>query len=190
MKDICNKCKQYFDIIDLVSDKRLKRGYKNLCKSCQSSAYKEYVSKNKTKLHEQRKEAYNKNIKPKLNQYLQTIIDKDPIRYRSRIIKNCMIQSSKKRNMEYDESIVNIDYIYSLLLDNRNCQCCDKIYSYEFKFDGSCNLDTPSIDRTNNSIGYIKNNIELICWECNNIKNNGTIEELKTVVNWLESKLI
>lgn len=186
MRDICNKCKQYFDIMDLVVDKRLKRGYKNLCKSCQSFEYKKYVSDNKVKLQKQRKESYDKNIKPELNKYLQKIIEKDPIRYRARIIKNSMIQSSKKRNMEYDEDVVNIDYIYNQLLSNKNCQCCSKIYSYEFKFDGNCNLDAPSIDRINNDIGYIKENINIICWECNNIKNNGTIQELQTIIDWMK----
>lgn len=187
MKDICNKCKQYFDITDLVSDKRLKRGYKNLCKSCQASAYKKYVSKNRTKLQKQRKEAYEKNIKPELNRYLQSIIDRDPIRYRARTMKNSMVQSSKKRNMKYDEDIVNIDYIYDFLLSNKNCQCCGKIYSYKFKFDNSPNLDAPSVDRMNNDIGYIKGNIEIICWECNNIKHDGTIQELQVVIDWMKA---
>lgn len=186
MKDVCNKCKQYFNIVDLVSDKRLKRGYKNLCKFCQASAYKEYVSKNKLQLQKQRKEVYDKNIKPELNKHLQNIIDKDPIRYRARIIKNSMIQSSKKRNMEYDEDIANINYIYNQLLSNKNCQCCGKIYSYEFKFDSNCNLDAPSVDRTNNNIGYVKGNIEIICWECNNSKHDGTIQELQTVIDWMK----
>lgn len=41
----------------------------------------------------------------------------------------------------------------------------------------------PSIDRINPKLGYVKENILIVSWEANKIKNNATIEELQLVFN-------
>lgn len=35
-----------------------------------------------------------------------------------------------------------------------------------------------SIDRIDNTLGYVKGNVEVISWKANSIKSNATIEEL------------
>ena len=184
-KDICLNCEQYFNIVDLLKDKRLKRGYKKFCKYCLAIINKKYTLNNKKLIKDKRKIFYNKNIKPKLNQYLLEVFEKNPIRHKARRLKSSMTQTSKKRKMLFDKNIVNIDYIYNLLLVNKNCQCCGKLYLYEYKFDNTNNLDGPSIDRPDNKVGYIEGNIQLICWECNSIKGDATVQELQVIINWM-----
>lgn len=46
---------------------------------------------------------------------------------------------------------------------------------------------SPSIDRVIPSLGYIKENIQIISLRANRIKNNASLEELKAIVEWMES---
>lgn len=182
--DYCTECKKYFDIKLLLRDSRLKRGYKRLCKSCNSIKYKNYMIKNKEKLKKSRKASYDKNIKPNLKNHIQNIIDKDPIRYKARILKNSTIKRCNEKNIKYDEKIININFIYEFLMKNKKCECCSKLFSFDKEF-GIKNYDGPSIDRFDPSKGYTLDNISFICWECNNIKKDASIEELQNLINWM-----
>jgi len=48
-------------------------------------------------------------------------------------------------------------------------------------------FDSPSIDRIDNSKGYIKENIAVISYRANQLKSNGTFLELRSIVNYIES---
>ena len=48
-------------------------------------------------------------------------------------------------------------------------------------------MDVPSIDRHDSSKGYIKGNIVIMSNRANMLKNNGTLEEFKKIVKYLES---
>jgi len=47
---------------------------------------------------------------------------------------------------------------------------------------------SPSIDRIDNSKGYTKDNVTIMSWRANRIKNNGTAEEHKLIYEYLMSK--
>lgn len=42
---------------------------------------------------------------------------------------------------------------------------------------------SPSLDRINNDIGYVKNNVIVVSWKVNNIKNNSSLEDMKTILD-------
>lgn len=47
--------------------------------------------------------------------------------------------------------------------------------------------ECPSLDRIDSTKGYIKDNIHVISYRANMLKNNATIEELEKIVNFLKS---
>lgn len=49
-------------------------------------------------------------------------------------------------------------------------------------------IDVPSIDRHNPNLGYTKENIVIMSNRANILKNNGTLDEFKKIVKYLESK--
>lgn len=46
--------------------------------------------------------------------------------------------------------------------------------------------NVPTLDRIDSSKGYIKGNIQVICFKANRLKNNSTIEELKKIISYME----
>lgn len=47
--------------------------------------------------------------------------------------------------------------------------------------------NSPSIDRFDNSKGYVKDNIRVVSWRANHLKSNGTLEEFRSLVKWMEN---
>ena len=54
---------------------------------------------------------------------------------------------------------------------------------------GRRNANSPSIDRIDNTKGYIKGNVWVISWRANDLKKNATLEELEMITKNLASKL-
>lgn len=46
--------------------------------------------------------------------------------------------------------------------------------------------NSPTLDRVDNSKGYIKGNVQVISWKANQLKSNGTLDEFRALVKWLE----
>ena len=47
--------------------------------------------------------------------------------------------------------------------------------------------NTPSVDRIFPDLGYIKDNVAVISWRANRLKNDGTADELQKIANWMRS---
>lgn len=43
-----------------------------------------------------------------------------------------------------------------------------------------------SLDRKDNTKGYVKDNVQVISWRANMLKNNATVDELEKIVNYLK----
>lgn len=55
-----------------------------------------------------------------------------------------------------------------------------------FVGDGWRSHNSPSIDRIDNSKGYFPNNVKIVSLRANMLKNDGTLEELRLIVKYME----
>jgi hypothetical protein len=46
--------------------------------------------------------------------------------------------------------------------------------------------NTPSLDRIEPHLGYIKGNVEVISWRANRLKNDATLSELQKIVEYMQ----
>lgn len=49
--------------------------------------------------------------------------------------------------------------------------------------------NTPSLDRMDSQLGYIKDNVWIISWKANRVKNNATLDELIKIGEWASSEI-
>ena len=47
--------------------------------------------------------------------------------------------------------------------------------------------NSPSLDRIDSNLGYVKGNVQVISWRANNLKSNGTLEEFEKLVEFMKN---
>lgn len=58
----------------------------------------------------------------------------------------------------------------------------------DYQLDGR-KENSPSIDRIDNTKGYVPGNVAVLSWRANRIKNDGTSEEHEKIAQWMQKKL-
>ena len=58
------------------------------------------------------------------------------------------------------------------------------------RFGGEIGNDSPSVDRFDNSEGYVRGNVYVISWRANNLKRDATIDELLRVVAYMRGECV
>lgn len=169
---------------------RYKSGFDTLCKICKSNKDKFYRENNSQDISDRRKIKYNNEIKPISHDIYVDQMKSDPILWRAKILRQGMQQRGVINNLEFDDTYFTVENIREIISKQTSCPSCKVLFDYESLLNGTKNDASPSADRIKNDKGYTKDNVNFICWRCNNLKRDTTIEELQTVVNWLESKLI
>lgn len=65
------------------------------------------------------------------------------------------------------------------------CLCCGKELDYSCE-NRRC---APSLDRVDNLKGYVAANVRIICWECNWVKSDASLDRLKQIIAYIEANL-
>lgn len=80
------------------------------------------------------------------------------------------------------------------LLNNMELpEYCPILTNIKLNYDGTGNIgwtrgdDSPSIDRIDNAKGYTKDNIHIISWRANRLKNDGTAEEHLAIYKYISN---
>ena len=63
------------------------------------------------------------------------------------------------------------------------CPVCEREMKTGGKGGGPC---SPSLDRVIPKKGYVKGNVKVICKSCNSVKSDATVEQLKSLVEYIE----
>jgi hypothetical protein len=59
------------------------------------------------------------------------------------------------------------------------------VFGTPINFENKNNV--PTLDRIDSTKGYIKENIQVISFKANRLKNNATVDELKSILKYMES---
>ena len=78
-----------------------------------------------------------------------------------RMISNSRV-FDKKHNLYDPNNFIDKCFLEGLFEDSQNCHYCDVEFTYNKKI-----VTFVTIERLNNSIGHIKSNCVLACWDCN-----------------------
>jgi hypothetical protein len=65
------------------------------------------------------------------------------------------------------------------------CACCGAA----FVFDDKHGPHSPSLDRIDNNKGYTLANVAVVCYRCNLLKRDASLQELETVVAYMRANL-
>lgn len=76
-------------------------------------------------------------------------------------------------------------------LKPKKCPCCGIQLDYSVVVGGSTNPKPrgPSLDRIDPTKGYVRGNVEIICWRCNALKRDATLKELRMLVAYMAERL-
>lgn len=159
---ICNNCWKE----NQPTQKKSNGQYYKLCDACRERSRivsKRYYDKNKSVRNKQKTE-YNRN---------------DPT---SNALSNC-----KRRAKELGvDCTITLEYLRSIWTDT--CPIFGYKLSVNNKEDGSFQWNSFSIDRIDNTKGYIEGNVQIISNRANILKRDASIQELKQLVNYLEQQ--
>jgi hypothetical protein len=140
-----------------------------------SEYHKEYYRKNRDKLRKAFKENYEK-VKENPEAYEKRLQRGRDWR-KENLAKDMWFQARKRallKGLEFNLEVTDI-------IIPEVCPVLGiKLERLDKRHDGS-----PSLDRIDNTKGYIKNNIAIISWRANAIKKDATLEELKALVKYL-----
>lgn len=174
---VCKRCKkeQELDRFPIIKKPNGKIYTANVCKSCRSEDRRNKRANNssvKAHEHELAKKRYNRNKEHYLNASKEW-------RDSEKGTINRMYHTSKARARKkgLEHTIEKSDIIipkYCPILNTRLIPGSRGDY-----------LNTPSLDRIDNSKGYTKDNIQVISMKANSMKNSATKEELLLFAKWV-----
>lgn len=91
-------------------------------------------------------------------------------------IYNHLKSSAKRRNIPFDLTLIDLNNFTFPI----NCP----ITGEKLKYKGSLEDNTYSFDRIDSSKGYTIDNLIIISWRANKLKNNATLKELNQLADF------
>ena len=103
-------------------------------------------------------------------------------------MKNIHLEKNLWRKAKYRAKSKNLEFNISLedIIVPENCPVLDtKLEVSNIKRTGN----SPSLDRIDNSKGYVKGNVIVISFRANRIKSDASIDELEKIANFYKGKI-
>jgi hypothetical protein len=189
MNKICIQCKIEKNLEFFTKNKNCDNGREGICKKCTNLRNNNRKIKNKIELIERRLSLYHNDIgksgKTAMMQRYRDNFEKNPVREKAKRAKGSMISAKRKHNIVFDENYFTIDKLESMLIESSHCPCCGVKFVLHWGTNRKPEPKSPSYDRFIPQLGYVKGNVFLICWRCNNLKRDATAEELFKIAEWM-----
>lgn len=172
----CSKCGKIKLAKEFSPSPRVLGGLHTWCRLCSNESHKQrnYYKDYRIK----RKESFKND--PFFNQKIKDQSRKSRIKnIETSLLRNCKTRA-KQKNLEFDlqkEDIVIPEYC-PILLTKLECGTKENY------------TNSPSVDRIDNTKGYIKGNVQVISTKANKIKNEATIAELILLSEWINKTFI
>lgn len=200
MRKCSNKrCGKEFD--ELLFPRNDGKFYK-MCYDCRQKANKKNIERTNKKIEKIGIEAYKEENKQKQLNYRKNNKNKikDFEKRPSRKKKNLLWWEKTKENNPH------LSIYYSARrrskINNIICSITPEDVLQKYPKDGNCPIlgmkliinnkhagdNSPTLDRIIPSLGYVPDNIIIISYRANRIKNNALIEDLEKIINFYESK--
>jgi hypothetical protein len=171
----CSKCGLEKNYSEFFKDNRLKSGYRADCKECHLIVQKLYKDNNHDKIEQKRKEYQNiPEVRKRINQR--------SVNWNKNNLNKTLLSAAKKR-AAIQECEFNID-----LDDIKIPKFCPLLGIEIIRSDIKVSSNSPSLDKINPDLGYVKNNVHVISRRANTIKNNATIDEIEQILLWFNNK--
>ena len=140
----------------------------NKCTPRELARFKRYRDKNKEKISEFKKRYYDNVLSSTIKGLCM------------RIRKDCRNRAIK-RKLDFN---ISTKYLSTLLHD---CDYTCPVFKTKFIINSKekNKLYKPSLDRIDNTKGYIEGNVAWISWKANTMKSDATREELKMFAEWI-----
>lgn len=163
---ICTQCKQYKPISEFSwrRDKPFKR-LTSRCHECRRKNYKENPERQRERAHE-----YYHNNKKMVLEKLFEIRRENPT--------HALFIAAKARAKKYG---IKFDLLEKDITIPHSCPI---LGIPMIMGNGNCIPNSPSLDRINPKLGYIKDNIMVISHKANTIKSDATLEEIEMVAKF------
>ena len=169
----CSKCGLEKNYSEFFKDSRLKSGYRSDCKECHLIVQKSYKKINHDKIEQKRKEYQNiPEVRKRINQR--------SLNWNKNNVEKTLLSAAKKRAKNRGIEF-NID-INDILIP----KICPILKIELKRSDGKLSYNSPTIDRIDSSMGYVKNNIQIISHRANTLKSNASFEEIEKIYNWFK----
>lgn len=165
----CNCCKEFKPISDFGNLHCTKDGLTRQCKSCGNTKTKYYRDKFR--------DIYNEN-QQKVRMTKEGAI--------AQILSSAKSRS-KQKGLEID---ITAEFLLELLeKTNMICQVSGQQMSFGNKSYKDRNMTKVSLDRIDSHKGYTKDNVQLVCWAVNLMKNSMDEEEFKFWINTIHKAI-
>ena len=144
-------------------------------KAKQAEYMKIYQEENKEKLKGYRKK-FNKENRNKINEKRKDYRRINPVMDLYHGLKS----RAKRNNIEFTIDVDDIFIPTHCPVLGIKLEINDKPFT----------ASSPSIDRINPRVGYVKGNIKVVSWRANDLKGNGTIEEFEAILRYMKTELM
>lgn len=172
----CEKCDSWKRFKEYHRETRAHLGLSSFCKDCNNNYYR--VRHKNPEVKAKRRARYIKNSleNPDFKEKQKKISKKyyESILGRAKTIMKGVDDRCKKKNMECD---IDIGLIEDRIISGF-CQVTNLPFDLTTKQDSKKNPYAPSIDRIDQSKGYTRDNVRIVLWQVNLMKNELSDSEL------------